>query len=168
MNRSSVYCSLSILTIIIFTACTTAQKPLDQYTNDYNEFIDKNYGNIQDNNFGYMERYSGYGYRGIINDFEQYENLFGKTELENRLQNISGIEDVVVVIDGNTAYCGINSNQNNNDLDDIKRQVSSQIKDLYPSITNIYVTTDKASIENMRYRTNNTNIMNGDGSYLFR
>lgn len=50
MNRRLIYCVISILTITIFTACTPAQRPLDDTNLRDNGIVDDNDGNIFDNN----------------------------------------------------------------------------------------------------------------------
>ncbi|NLK71739.1 MAG: hypothetical protein GX285_01810 [Clostridiales bacterium] len=64
MDKKLIYCLISILTITIFTACTPAQRPLDNTDLRDNGIVNDNDGDINDNIF---DNNNGYNNQNNMN-----------------------------------------------------------------------------------------------------
>lgn len=173
MNKKIIILAVFVLMISLFTACAPAEKPLDDYgTNDPNNYNGRgdNMNNDYDN-LDMNQRVSPYqmGYPDNdnvnINDQVATEN---ERRLESRINQINGVTDCVVVLDGNTAYVGLNATEqmSANEMTNLRQRVSNQIKQAQPNIATVYVTTDTVSIDNMMRIRNNADYGNNRTSKM--
>lgn len=86
-------------------------------------------------------------------------NYLEESKMETLVNQINGVENCVVYKDENTAYCGVQTNEvPNNQINTLKQKVSNKIKETFPNINTVYVTTDQLSFDNMQ----NLKIDNGN------
>lgn len=171
MKKKIIITSLFIFAFVLFTACAPAEKPLDNngydnngydnnydnnYNNDMNDGLNDPYTNNDDynnNNMNNTTRPNNTNNNGIDRDINQTKNDV-EDLLESKVKQINGVSDAVVVVDGNTAYCGVDASQANANLSSLRQKISRQIRATNPAVSTVYVTTDKTSMSNLsNYRT---------------
>lgn len=139
-----------------------------------NDASDLGYGNTGYGNYGgNNDMYGGYGndYRNIGGsnnspNFGVNNNGNAATQGERvarTLEGIPGVDDATVVISGNTAYVGVDTNQDlrgtgrniaygnaNNDVSTIKQQCAQRVRANNPNVRTVYVSTDANFLERLR------------------
>lgn len=170
MKRKIIILSLFIFAFVLFTGCTPAEKPLDDnndynnnYNNDINDDINDPYRNDDydnyDNNDLNNTTPNNTNNNVIERNIDKTKNNTEKL-LESKVEQINGVSNAVVVVDGNAAYCGVDATQGNANLSNLRQEISRQIKATNPAVSTVYVTTDKTSMNNLsNYRTNATGSM---------
>lgn len=188
--RRNTYMILALILVfaLIFTGCAarrplqTPIQPRQNTTGMYNNnrggvgvYTDRgpmtpngynySYGNNTGINGGYGVNY------GFGND---YRNLGGNNSpnwnmgtpatqadlIARSCERVQGVDNATVVVSGNTAYVGIDTERGNtgrnvgygtaNDMAGIKRQCSQQVKAANPNITTVYVSADADFLERIR------------------
>lgn len=124
-----------------------------------------NYGGYNGMNSGYGNDYRNIGGSNNSPNFGMNNNGNAVTQGERAsriLEAIPGVEDATVVISGNTAYVGVDTNQNlrgtgsniaygtGNDVSTIKQQCAQRIRSSNPNVQTVYVSTDANFLERLR------------------
>lgn len=155
MNKRIILIVALALVIGLFGGCTpAAEKPLDDpnindpydYNNNRNNPYDPD-DDMRDNRNG-----NGYYDNGYLNN----DGFLSESRLEALCNQINGVDGCVVVVDGDSAYCGIDTNGlSNSQVNAVRQKVTNQIKESQPNIDNVYCTTDQTSYNDMRKLKNN-------------
>lgn len=78
-------------------------------------------------------------------------NLANTDSIERQCKAIKGVDDATVVMDGDTAYVGIdNNNLNNANMSKIKSECSQIVKGENPDIRNVYVSTENNYLDRLQ------------------
>jgi YhcN/YlaJ family sporulation lipoprotein len=163
--------AFALAAAVMFTGCTPARKPMntnDQYnrtgtngtTYDQNDSaIGNNWGtrdlsnnnglsyNNTDNNLGYNNNNDALGNNVRLNTTTQSTD-----DLERAVEQVQGVKDATVVISGNTAYVGLDLDNNTNTVNNtnIKNNVTQQIRASNTNINTVYVSTETGFMDRLR------------------
>lgn len=193
--------TLALAATVIFTGCTTARKPMNTGYQNNGTGINGNANNQNDpalgNNWGTRDlaynnglgnngnnngiaNNDGLGYNNNIDGLGNNVNLNTTAqrtdELERTIEQMQGVRDATVVLSGNTAYVGIdldnnttnnvnyentanntetrNTNTTNNtnagNNTDIKNSVAQKIRASNTNINTVYVSTETDFMDRLR------------------
>lgn len=189
-RKTVVILALVLVFALLFTACAarrplqTPVQPGQNTTGQYNNYrgigvgTDTGYGTTGIGDTSYYGGYGGYGgynngmYGGYGND---YRNIGGSNtspnygigtattqadRLARTCETVPGVDNATVVISGNTAYVGVNTDGDltgrniaygtASDLSSVKRQCAQKIKTDNPNIQTVYVSTDANFFDRLR------------------
>lgn len=189
-RKTVVILALVLVFALLFTACAarrplqTPVQPGQNTTGQYNNYRgigvgnDTGYGTTGIGDTSYYGGYGGYGgynngmYGGYGND---YRNIGGSNtspnygigtattqadRLARTCETVPGVDNATVVISGNTAYVGVNTDGDltgrniaygtASDLSSVKRQCAQKIKTANPNIQTVYVSTDANFFDRLR------------------
>jgi YhcN/YlaJ family sporulation lipoprotein len=110
-------------------------------------------GYNNDNGLGYNNglRNNGQGNSDALGNNVGYKTTAQENEnLESTIEGINGVRNATIVITGNTAYVGITLDNNTTDANNIKSNVSQQIKSSNRNISTVYVSTDAGFMNRLR------------------
>jgi YhcN/YlaJ family sporulation lipoprotein len=163
--------AFALVTAVMFTGCAPARRPMDtdtQYnrtgtngtTNNQNDTaLGNNWGtrdlannngldyNNTDNNLGYNNNNDALGNNVRLNTTTQNAD-----DLERTIEQVQGVEDATVVISGNTAYVGLDLDNNTNTVNNtnIKNNVTQKIRASNTNINTVYVSTETGFMDRLR------------------
>lgn len=191
-RKTVVILALVLVFALMFTACAarrplqTPVQPRQNTTGQYNNYrgigvgTDTGYGMT---GIGDTSYYGGYGndYRNIggSNKSPNYGIGTATTQadrLSRTCETIPGVDNATVVISGNTAYVGVDTDGDltgrniaygtASDLPAVKRQCAQKIKAANPQIKTVYVSTDANFFDRLRRVGNG--VRNGSPVSSFR
>ena len=136
---------------MVFIGCTPARRPIndrEDVTINRDRIINNianEEGNFPEYNPKYDPEYD-LSYDSIPNNMGQNYNM------EERIRDLDGIRDVVIITDNNTAYVGVESdqNENTNNIRDLQGEVAARLREANPQIERVYVTSDMDRVERLR------------------
>ncbi len=129
------------------------------------------FGNYNNGMYGGNVGYGGYGgygydYRNIggSNNSPNYglNNTVGTTQadgIERSLEQMTGVRNATVVVNGNTAYVGVDTDRatgtnvsygNANDVSAVKSACAQRVRSANPNIKTVYVSTDANFTDRLR------------------
>ena len=184
MNKKLIMFASTIFIASSLVACQAPNpKPLiDDNDNDYTTIEENNGPNngagiTNDNDLGMNE--DGYSYLGRNTDDNYYEgNIMNNStsanenataslmqdeeRLQQRISNLKGVSNCVVMLEDDTAYCGIDYEDNDNtaNINNLRQRISNEVKTLCPEVDSVFVTSDKTSYDKMREYLNESGITN--------
>ena len=142
-----------IITVLVM-GCTPARRPIGDDTQNNirnNTTTQPPNGNPE---VGQMPRSQNTIDDGILPTREMDVSM--SQQLEDRIQQdverINGVNNAIVLVNGNTAYVGIDSGKNitDNNMNDLKDQVIERTRRANPEITRVYVSSDMDTTERLR------------------
>lgn len=103
--------------------------------------------NNTDNNLGYNNNNDALGNNVRLNTTTQSAD-----DLERTVEQVKGVKDATVVISGNTAYVGLDLDNNTNTVNNtnIKNTVTQQIRASNTNINTVYVSTETGFMDRLR------------------
>ena len=146
----------AVIAITFFVGCTPARRPIEE-----RDRIDINQERINENNLNVENVVpdqrmpeGDMGYDNIP------DNMNGDLRIEREIEGIDGVRDAVVILDNNTAYVGLESDDvnNTNTMRGLQAQVAGRVREVLPQIERVYVTSDTDRFERLkeyRQRLNN-------------
>ena len=143
----------AFIIVTLAAGCTPARRPIEYNTPNYNQDDTINTPNVTQAP-GTLPNDQNLIDDGIIRTNEM--DMTMRQQLEDRIANdvekIQGVNDAVVIINGNTAYVGIDAGRNITDqkTNDLKDQVIDTARKADTRITKVYVSADMDAMERLR------------------
>ena len=130
-----------LLLSMTFVGCRREAEKPNPPINDNEDLNDMN----NDENLTDMDNINDYD-----NDVD--DDTLGKSDdIADELAKMNNIEDAYVLVTGNTATVAVDLGDDNNEMldDSVKDEIRNKIKDMYPEIENINVTSDPDVFERL-------------------
>ncbi|MGB7606137.1 MAG: YhcN/YlaJ family sporulation lipoprotein [Lutisporaceae bacterium] len=158
-----IFLSFVLVTALMFTGCTPARRPNDNL----------NQNNGLGNTVGYQDTGRNLGTNNNItnNNMGNYRNTNNNTlsadKVATAVEQIQGVRNATVVVTGNTAYVGVDLDNNATtgttgtigNQRDIKREIAQKVRSTVTGINTVYVSTEVGFMD--RLRTVGEGIKNG-------
>lgn len=191
MNKKLIMFASTLFIVSALVGCKApAEKPIvdDNDDNNYTTTEENNGPNngagitnnndLGNNDLG-MNGEDGYSYLGMNTD-DNYEegNIMNNStsagendvaslmqdedRLEKRISNLKGVSNAVVMIEDDTAYCGVDytDDDNTSTINSLRQKISNEVKTLCPQVDSVFVTADKTSYDRMKEYLSESGITN--------
>ncbi|KNY29360.1 YhcN/YlaJ family sporulation lipoprotein [Pseudobacteroides cellulosolvens] len=118
--------------------------PSPNNTNNINNNINNNNNNNNNNNVNNIDNTNGINNLRLNREGEQLGYNAQKADnICKQVDNLNGIDKVNAVVAGNTALIGYDSAKKNDDIASTKNLISTKVKQLDNTITNVVITDSK-------------------------